>query len=252
MMKNTIILKILACLVAACAFTTAPSLSGTSRPVQKKLVMSHLAPETEPVGCWLKMIYTDVFSHLGYELEYLHLPAARASILAEKGKIDGELGRTRSYGKNYPDLVMVTEPHLTEEFVVYTLEKGLCIKDWDDLAARPGIISFKRGLRIIEDQVAQRRPGDTIIRVNNFDAGLILLEIKRARFFVGPRKRMEGLLKNRSSQKPGIYPAGTLDIHTAHAYLHSRHRELAADAAVYLKSMKKSGLLDTYKEKCGF
>ncbi len=45
------------------------------------------------------------------ELDVVHLPSARSLQEANSGRVDGEFGRISTVGEDYPNLVMVPEPH---------------------------------------------------------------------------------------------------------------------------------------------
>ncbi len=50
-------------------------------------------------GTWLNLIYTEVFRQLGYEFQYIGYPNERANVMAEGGKVDGEIQRAANYEK---------------------------------------------------------------------------------------------------------------------------------------------------------
>lgn len=90
-------------------------------PVRAK---DHVAPERQEqlvlVGPWpssdvevqrLLRVYTEVFRRLELGVRYREVPARRASDLAERGLVDGELSRVYEYGNHFRNLVRVEESH---------------------------------------------------------------------------------------------------------------------------------------------
>ncbi|WP_147819295.1 amino acid ABC transporter substrate-binding protein [Salidesulfovibrio onnuriiensis] len=216
----------------------------------KTMVMTHPRPVHHPMGCWLKAVYTDAFRRLGYAMRYEYVPAARASDMAELGHSDGELGRTFEYGDDHPALVRVSEPHLDDSFRAYTALPGVAGLDWKTLRNSGYTIAYTRGVHRLK-----REFGDyddlRIHVVNNTNIGLRMLLSGRVDVFVGPQQGVKETISASEFAETPIHEAGTLESHTAHAYLNARHKELAPRLAAVLRQMKEEGILQRFATACG-
>ena len=213
------------------------------------LVMTHIRPRNQSVGCWLLHVYTTAFKRLGYHMKYLYLPAARATIAATQGQTDGELGRTEYYGLRHPELVRVEEPHLVVNFCAYTDRGDVKELDWKKLKNSHLSIVYLRGLQRMERKL--RSWGSERVQLLNSEAsGLRMVATHRFDVLIGTEPGVDKILNREEFRHSGIRKVGCLESHRAHAYLNRRHAELAKPLSKVLRDMKKQGLLKAYAKEC--
>lgn len=219
----------------------------TEMPV---LLMTHMKSSTYSTACCLMHIYSEAFERLGYRMQYTHVPAARASAMADHGELDGELGRSEEYGKYHPNMVRIEEPHLALNICVYTRNETPQIMDWETLLKRTrGIIAYIRGVESVSRRL-ETLPKHRLHVVNSATSGLMMLKEGRVKYFVSPETIVDPTLL----QEPfsgTLHKVAKLGTHNGHAYLHIRHKKLASKTAEVLREMKAEGLFEEYYQQCG-
>lgn len=216
---------------------------------QKVIEMTHMRPMSSSIGCWLYHVYRVAFKRLGYELDYLYYPAARASSLACAGEVDGELARTAQYGKSHPNLVRVEEPHLRTSFSAYSTVAVDGVADWASLANSDYTIGYVRGIEMLEWHFAFIPP-HRVQTVRDAADGIRMLLRKRIDIFVGPESNLDAVLACKEFSGATVKKL-VLDNHAGHAYLHVKHAELAERLSDVLRKMKEEGELSKADSLCG-
>ena len=216
---------------------------------QTTMVMTHIRPENHNMGCWLLHVYTTAFKRLGYDMKYLYLPAARATIAATRGETDGELARTEYYGQQHPELVRVDESHKVVSFCAYTNRKDVKALDWETLKNSDLSIGYLRGLQRVERET-KSWDADRIQVLNSDWSGLRMVAAHRIDVLIGPEPGVDNILSKEEFRNAGIRKVGYLESHKAHAYLNRRHAKLAEPLSQVLRDMKKEGLLKAYADQC--
>ena len=186
-----------------------------------------------------------VFSALGHAVAIQSPPAERALMLADAGIDDGDGPRIPGLDNvwNYPNLVRVPEKLLDVEFNAFTLQEGIAVSQWDDLAAyQVGIVT---GWKILEQKLAEH-PG--LVKVKDPDRLFLLLKNSRAEVVV--IDRFSGVEAARHLGIEGLrilQPA--LVVTPMYLYLNRRHAGLARRVADELRAMKHDGRYRTiYRE----
>lgn len=84
------------------------------------ITFANTIPKENARSKWYNKVYTEAFSRLGIQFEIEYLPMKRASVLANDGIYDGELGRVKGFDKKYPNLIQVEEPIWVANFIAYS------------------------------------------------------------------------------------------------------------------------------------
>lgn len=223
-------------------------------PVRAK---DHVAPERQEqlvlVGPWpssdvevqrLLRVYTEVFRRLELGVRYREVPARRASDLAERGLVDGELSRVYEYGNHFRNLVRVEESHHEKVLRAYCLH-GPRLDGWrslEDISAR---VECPRGVVACLDNVRRYVPKGRIHENDTLEQGLQRLLHGRVDVYIDVSERVEEFLRSRIATGHAAYAeihsVGDMEVVKGYLWLHKRHAGLAWYAAAILREMKRTG-----------
>jgi polar amino acid transport system substrate-binding protein len=96
-----------------------------------------------PEPAYLKVIVAEAGHRIGLDILFKSEPAQRSLVSSNSGRTDGELHRIEGLEKLYPNLIRVPEPILFDQFVGFSAEPNVYIKDWKNTS--PLKISYPRG-----------------------------------------------------------------------------------------------------------
>lgn len=113
---------------------------------ENKIKLSFL---TSPLSNVSREVLETAYERIGYKVEFVPLPPARALTESSKGKIDGETHRISSVGTRFPSLKMVSVPINHFELRAYSIKHDFPITSKDDLSGYK--IGVKRGVVIAEN-----------------------------------------------------------------------------------------------------
>lgn len=94
----------------------------------------------------------EVYAEAGLNAEFVPLPHNRSLISANRGSVDGDVGRVPSVEEKYPNLVRVGEKLMDLEGAVYTLKPE--IRDYDDSLLTNYRVGYVLGVRWPQKKMA--------------------------------------------------------------------------------------------------
>ncbi|MBC8158609.1 MAG: hypothetical protein ISR44_03075 [Rhodospirillales bacterium] len=201
---------------------------------------------------FLSLLYTEAFGRLGLEFEYQQLPARRASVLSDRGNVDGELSRVYSYGDNHPNLIRVEEPLYMARSLVLTADPTLEISGWESFRNIGRQVFYRLGVRASEANLFGRIKKENLHAVHSVEEGINALRLRNNTVFVDAESNLFDTVNSAAFKNSNIRIAGVCNNQTAHLFLHKRHGALASKLSSILASMKKEGLFDEFRAKTGF
>lgn len=214
---------------------------------RRKLVLVGAAELTDSFhGAWLKLIYREALRRLGYELELRSYPALRASMMSDAGQVDGEINRADRYGRRHKNMVRVEPAHFSTSFAAYARPAVHLRPGWESLRNRGYRVEYRSGVAISELQLPAVVPAADLSSASRTLFGLRKLKQGRTDVFVDLETVVEPLLRLPEFAGAGIRRAAVMETVEMHAYLHARHRALAAQLSRVLAQLKREG----YVEKC--
>lgn len=139
-----IIRAILALLVLALL----PLAQSAARAAEGDLVISTF-PMRGQLSRSAGQIMAEAYRRIGHTMELQFAPLERSLIIADGGKVDGELYRMEGLEKLYPNLRRVPAPLVRADFMVFA-RKGLPLRvdGWESL--RPYVVGYVIGVKAIE------------------------------------------------------------------------------------------------------
>ncbi|SCA55477.1 putative Periplasmic solute-binding protein [Candidatus Terasakiella magnetica] len=104
---------------------------------------------------YLKKIIQEAGKRVGIKVRFNSHPAKRSLISSNNGESDGELHRIEGLEKYYPNLIRVPETVLIDQFVGFSSQPDLKIKDWSDTGKLQ--VSYPRGWTIYSKAFGEDR-----------------------------------------------------------------------------------------------
>ena len=222
----------------------APAASGAAAPF--RLGMDS---ELETLsGRWIRKIYEEAFRRLNVPLELQVTPSQRLSVLTDEGTLDGDVLRVYGYAHAHPNQVRVEESVFDVVFSLYTADPALQLARLEDLAGKPLLGEFRRGVAICERTLRQWLPDAQVSDVAQVDQALRKLRAQRTDIFCDNNISVATtLVRPEFAGAPAL--RRLLDIDKPlplYPYLHRKHAALAPRLAATIAKMKAEGLIQRY------
>lgn len=158
-------------------------------------------------------------------------------MIADEGKIDGDVNRVASIAKDYPNLVKVPVPLFFVDIVAFTKSTEIAIKGWDSL--RPYKIATLRGLKIAE----QGLENFEYVSVPDFDPIIRMLERGRVDIAVLPREDGIKGIKELGITSIRVIEPPLIRVELYH-FLHNKHKSIVPEITASLDKMREEGLIE--------
>ena len=206
-------------------------------------------PFEHPIWRWAELIYTEAFHRIGLEFHYKVYPSARASMMADSGRVDGEPARIIGYDKIFPNLVRVEEVIVEQKIVAHVIDPDITLDGWESLRGTGYRVDYLRGSQIQEQNLPKVVNAERLSAISQAVQGFKKLIVGRIEVFVSDNMTVQPLLASPEFKDSGIREAGILQDISTYPYLHKRHAALAPKLAEVLKQMKEEGLIQQYLQQ---
>lgn len=184
---------------------------------------------------FLDLLVPEVFRRLGVDAIAVQYAASeRAMINANDGLDDGVALRIRGLEKTYPNLVLVDEKIIDNDFVAYSRHAPFATTGFDTLKGRQ--VGYITGWKIFESNLL---PATPVTRVGTAEQLFNLLVSDRADLILFERWQGNHILRERGIEATALSPP--LATTEMYMYLHKKHAHLAQPAARALRAMKADG-----------
>lgn len=198
---------------------------------------------------WAELIYTQAFERLGYGFSYQVVPAARASMMADSGKVDGEPGRVFHYGEKFTNLIRIEEPVVDTHLIAFAHNPNIKITNWQALQKSRYKIEYYRGVFLAEQKLKGLIPKERLTESSSPVSSFRKMLRNRIDIYIDTEASSLDLLQTPEFQGSEISAIATLEELTSYGYLNKRHAALAVNLARELKQMKQEGIFETYKQQ---
>ncbi len=171
------------------------------------------------------------------------MPGRRALRESSEGRIDGEVHRIFSIGKDYPTLIRVPTPINYIEPTVFSKNERFAVTGCPDLKDyRIGIV---RGVRHAEACTQDMKYVQIVGHSN-----LLMQILDKGRVDIVITARINGLLQLKELKFDSLYPLSPpLSRRLVYHYLHKKHKALVPKIDKVFKEMQESGELERLREK---
>ncbi len=185
----------------------------------------------DPASQIAEQVMAEAYRRVGRKLVLHKLPGERTLLMANEGRMDGELYRKVGIERDYPNLIILPVPLLTYEIVIFTRGTEFMVSGWESL--RPFTIGYVRGIKI----VAENTGGMKTEAVPTMEQAMQKLTMGRTDVVVG----------NRLSGLAALAALGVDDVRTlapalasfpVFHYVHKKHAALVPDMIAALQAMK--------------
>lgn len=184
---------------------------------------------------FLDLLVPEVFRRVGVAAVAVRYEASeRAMINANNGVDAGVAMRIRGLEKIYPNLVLVDEKVLDNDFVAYSRQLGLATTDFGVL--KDYHVGYIHGWKVFEAGVP---PGTAVTKAKDADQLFGLLANDRADLILFERWQGNHILRARGIEARMLLPP--LATTEMYMYLHKNHAHLAEPVARALRAMKADG-----------
>ncbi|WP_026970814.1 substrate-binding periplasmic protein [Aliagarivorans marinus] len=231
---------LLACAAPVFAHSHTPEPSVT-------LVLSTHQPIDSPYSQWLSKVYRELFARIGMNVEVRYVPAARSTVYAHTGEIDGQVGRVSSYQDRSHQL-QVPEAIYPLEMIAFVRKPWPYppLEGWDSLAGKQLRIEYMRGASLPQRRLQERIAAQHLSAVTSVKQGLSKLKAGRSDVFVASMLSAWPFV-NSSEFNEDIVAAGVLERDAIYPYLDARHHALAPSLVKALQAMKREGLIEALR-----
>nr|WP_315186587.1 transporter substrate-binding domain-containing protein [uncultured Albidiferax sp.] len=189
-----------------------------------------------PLAAVAEGVMKEAFKRSGLSAEFKGMPLARSIIMADEGRLDGELVRIADAVKTYPNLVAVPTPVVWLDVGIYSLDEKLVHLPRAELRAHT--VGVTRGTLIL----TKYSQGMHVTDAHNVAAALDMLT--HGRFDIAMMIYIDGELGIARQQLQGIYRRPRYwASEPLYFYLNKKHAALVPRINTALQAMQKEGLL---------
>lgn len=187
-------------------------------------------------------VLREAYQRMGIRIYTEIMPAERALMMANSGRINGEVNRIKGIDKAYPNLIRVPVPINRIEAVVFTRHHVFPVTGWDSL--KPYLIGIRRGTKFAEK-------GTRGFRVQAVDDNAQLFhKLYLGRTDLAVTSRVEGLDLIKKHRFYGIRalepPLVTLELFH---YLHKSRSSMLPKITAVLEDMAKEGRIRAIRDE---
>lgn len=219
-------------------------------PVTEKatILFGTTKSEDNYFGALERLIYTEAFSRLHLQVQFIKMSMPRLDAALEHGDLDIEAPRKRGYLQEHPGLVRVEEPVGEVSFAIYTANPAIQSNNLRAMSRNLNV-EFRRGIDDCGDALKEVFPVERISDVATVDQGVMKLLNGRTDLYcdvdIAVTYVQSKLKKEQASRVRKMQGLGTS--FPLYVYLSKRNEALAPRLASVLKQMKAEGLFERFK-----
>jgi len=185
----------------------------------------------------LDKILIEAFSRSQATINLVITPSERGLINANNGTADGDANRISGLQSTYNNLIQVQESNMTYEFVAFTKNKDIVIKNWSDLKGHT--VGYITGWKIFDEKVTS----ENIVKVDDADQLFALLHKDAVDIILYYRIGGDYYLKTHKVKNIfAIEPP--LETKDMFLYLNKQHQKISKKLEYALIEMKQDGTIN--------
>lgn len=181
------------------------------------------------------------YDQLETSIETMLLPAERALVWSNEGRLDGEVSRIDKVSETYPNLVKIPVPINRFEAVAFTKRSDIVITGWESL--RPYAILIRIGSKYAE----LGTEGMNVRKLPSHEQ--IFRALDSSKYFdVAINTRMTGIVQIETQGLTNIKVIEPpLASYNLYHYLHKKHTTLIPKITRVLQEMERAGHIEKIK-----
>ncbi|MES2262964.1 MAG: hypothetical protein V4724_30945 [Pseudomonadota bacterium] len=216
---------------------------------RETLVLANILPkESNYASRVLTLICQDAFGRVGLDVKLPIYPPLRASIEADTGKVDGEVGRAFGYGHSHPGLIRVEESLMSIKVVAFARTPGIKVDGWDSLKGKPYRVEYRTGYITFKERLEQILPLEQISSVIDGQTGLQRVALGQTDLYIDVEDYGLSQMTRLQKRYGELYRAGPVQETPVYIYLHQRHAALVPQLLNVLLKMKADGTINRHME----
>ena len=185
----------------------------------------------DPATSVAEQVMADAYRRIGRVLVLHKLPGERTLLMANDGKMDGELYRKLGMERQYPNLIILPVALLTYEIVIFTRGTEFVVSGWESL--RPFTIGYVHGIKIVRENTMGMRTEPVPTMIQAFQK----LTMGRTDVVVGNRASgLAAVAALKLDDVRVLLPA--LAAFPVYHYVHKKHAAMVPALLAALQAMK--------------
>jgi len=180
------------------------------------------------------LVVKHMFQRVGLKASTIVLPSERSLINANIGEDDGNIARIKGIEKKYKNLIIVPESVIDFDFVAFTKDKNIKVRNWRSL--KPYNVTFINGWKVFEKKVKHYK---SLVKTRDSTQLFQLLENGRADIALYDLWSGLWLIKQKSGTLDYLKPP--FATFTLYLYVNKKHKKIVPLLAQALKEMKQDG-----------
>ena len=198
---------------------------------------------SEGMALLFKRILTEAYGRIGYDVVVEGVPAERALVMSNQGRVDGEAARVSVIEPACPNLIRVPTPLYTNRVVVFSRIGDIDLsRSWDGLY--PYRVGIVRGYKFVDKMTASMNR----VLVSCYRKLFTLLENGRLDVAVTEYFDVLPTLKEMQPRNVRIQEPPLAFNHMYH-YLHKRNADLVPKIDAVLRDMRKEGRMQAIQQE---
>jgi len=181
------------------------------------------------------LVTKEVFKRVGYDIDILRLPAARALHDLNNGIIDGDLVRIKKISTIFPNIRVVPEKIIDFDFVAISKNIDFKSNGWDSL--KPYEAGIVAGWKILEANV---KSNVAVTKVEDTRQLIKILDNNRVDLVVSERWQAQQAIKE-SGVNSFIIHEPPIKSNEMFIVVNKKHEKLIPKLVSAIKAMKKDG-----------
>ena len=199
---------------------------------------------SEPATSVAEQVMAEAYRRIGRVLVVHKLPGERTLVMANDGRMDGELYRKLGMEREYPNLIILPVPLLTLEMVIFTRGTDFIVNGWESL--RPFTIGYVRGIKIVRENTT----GMKTEAVPTVKQAFQKLAMGRTDVVVG--NRLSGLAAVEALRLDDVrILAPALASFPVFHYVHKKHAAMVPALLAALQAMKSDKTIERLQKATG-
>ena len=212
--------------------------------------MALAMPKGSPQGAFTEKLFSDIFQHAGVKLEIINCTVVQCSLYIKQGLVDGDMGRTEQFGKNFPQLQKVSEPISRLEYAAYFVNDRFKVRQLEDISATKARLAIRVEDYYLKQQLSQLNSQQlSVDYVLNWIDGLNKVVKGEVDVYMGSSIMVRDLLKN--AQYHTVKESQTLVTEPVYIYLNRRNSDLLDKLAVAIREIDIDQKVKQYKSEIG-
>lgn len=216
---------------------------------QTAIVMATIHPPDSPEGKLAAMIYAEAFRRVGMRFVSKQYPPKRATVMAEKGEVDGEMTRAYGYQSHVTHLIRIEEPLYAFRLSAFAHHPDIRFegKGYERLKGTSYRIDYRRGLKAALRRLSEFVTPSRLYAINTAKQGVQKLILGRCDLYADLANKVDNVLAMDEFKQAGVREVLILEASTVNGYLNEKHKALVPRMGSVFRQMKEEGLIAEYQ-----